>query len=46
VVALDKLKEILAALADGTAALQRAAPLHDSYFAPRTVSLSAVKGTR
>lgn len=45
VVALDKLKEILAALADGTAAVQRAAPLHDSYFAPRSVSLSAVKGT-
>jgi tryptophan halogenase len=45
VVALDKLKEILAALADGTAALRRAAPLHDSYFAPRSVSLSAVKGT-
>jgi tryptophan 7-halogenase len=36
VVTLDKLKEILASLADGTAALQRAAPLHDSYFAPRT----------
>jgi len=45
VVALDKLKEILAALADGTAAVRRAAPLHDSYFAPRSVSLSTVKGT-
>ena len=43
VVTLDKLKEILASLADGTAALQRAAPLHDSYFAPRTAPLSAAK---
>jgi tryptophan halogenase len=43
VVTLDKLKEILTALADGTAALRRAAPLHDSYFAPRTAPLSAAK---
>jgi len=43
VVTLDKLKEILASLAGGTAALQRAAPLHDSYFAPRTAPLSAAK---
>jgi tryptophan halogenase len=33
VVSIDKLKEILAALAHGTAALRRSAPLHDSYFA-------------
>jgi hypothetical protein len=25
--------------------VRRAAPLHDSYFAPRSASLSAVKGT-
>jgi tryptophan 7-halogenase len=46
VVTLDKLEEILAALADGTAALRRAAPLHDSYFAPRSVSSSALKATQ
>jgi tryptophan 7-halogenase len=43
VVPLDKLKEILASLAGGTAAVQRAAPLHDSYFAPRPVSQNASK---
>jgi tryptophan halogenase len=43
VVTLDKLQEILASLAHGTAALQRATPLHDSYFAPRTAPLSAAK---
>jgi len=43
VVTLDKLKEILASLAEGTAAVQRAAPLHDSYFAPRPVSQDASK---
>ena len=35
VLTLDKLKEILASLAQGTAAVRRTAPLHDSYFAPR-----------
>jgi tryptophan halogenase len=40
-VTLDKLKEIFASLAAGTAAVQRAAPLHDSYFAPRPVSHNA-----
>jgi tryptophan halogenase len=41
VVPLDKLKEIMLSLANGTAALERAAPLHDSYFAQRTESLMA-----
>jgi tryptophan halogenase len=43
VVTLDKLKEIFDSLAAGTAAVQRAAPLHDSYFAPRRVSQDASK---
>jgi tryptophan halogenase len=43
VVTLDKLKEILVSLAHGTAAVSRAAPPHDSYFAPRTAPLSAAK---
>jgi tryptophan halogenase len=43
VVTLDKLKEILVSLAHGTAAVSRTAPLHDSYFAPRTAPLSAAK---
>jgi hypothetical protein len=38
-VTLDKLKEILSSLADGTAALQRAARPHDSYFARRAPHL-------
>jgi len=41
VVTLDKLKEILASLAEGTAAVRRTAPLHDSYFAPRPVLQNA-----
>jgi hypothetical protein len=33
VLSTDKLKEILAVIAQSTAALRHAAPLHDSYFA-------------
>jgi tryptophan halogenase len=43
VVSTDKLKEILAAMAHSTAALRRAAPLHDSYFAPAAASASKIK---
>ena len=43
VVKPDQLKEILASLAKGTAAVRRGAPLHDSYFEPRTATLGAVK---
>jgi tryptophan halogenase len=43
VVSLDKLREILSSLARDTTAVQRAAPLHDSYFAQRTASQNAFK---
>ncbi|MDP9083166.1 MAG: tryptophan 7-halogenase [Pseudomonadota bacterium] len=43
VVTLEQLKEILASLAASTAALRRAAPLHDSYFAPRARAAGAIK---
>ena len=47
VVTLDKLEEILASLAAGTAAVQRAAPAHDSYFAGTPESgLRAASGPR
>ena len=45
VVKPDQLKEILASLAKGTAAVRRGAPSHDSYFEPRTTTLSAVRST-
>jgi tryptophan 7-halogenase len=41
VVPLEKLKEILTSLADSTAAVERAAPSHDSYFAQRAALLKA-----
>jgi tryptophan halogenase len=41
VVPLDKLNEILTSLADGTAAVERTAPSHDSYFAQRAAPLKA-----
>jgi tryptophan halogenase len=43
VVTLDQLKEILAAMASSTAALRRAAPLHDSYFAPHAALAGAIQ---
>jgi tryptophan halogenase len=43
VVSVDKLQEIFASLAKDTAAVRRAAPLHDSYFAQRTASQNAFK---
>jgi tryptophan 7-halogenase len=43
VVSVDKLQEILATLANSTAALRRAAPRHDSYFAPRAAAAGAIK---
>ena len=47
VVTLDKLEEILASLAAGTAAVQRSAPAHDSYFAGTAESgLRAASGPR
>jgi len=41
VVPLDKLKEILTSLADSTAAVERTAPSHDSYFLQRAAPLKA-----
>jgi tryptophan halogenase len=43
VVSPGKLKEILAAMASSTAALRSAAPLHDSYFPPRSSAAGAIK---
>jgi tryptophan halogenase len=43
VVSLPKLKEILAAISGTTAALCADAPLHDSYFPPRSSAAGAIK---
>jgi tryptophan halogenase len=41
VIAVDKLREILASMAASTAAVAKSAPTHDSYFAARTAPGSA-----